>query len=64
MDRARSRELGGTGLGLSIVKNTVRNLGGDVGVKSAPGVGSLFWVTLPRLQLSDEAPPAASGPRA
>jgi two-component system phosphate regulon sensor histidine kinase PhoR len=64
VDRARSRELGGTGLGLSIVKNTVRNLGGDVGVKSAPGVGSLFWVTLPRLQLSDEAPPAASGPRA
>ena len=47
VDRARSRELGGTGLGLSIVKNTVRNLGGDVGVKSALGVGSMFWLELP-----------------
>lgn len=58
VDRARSRELGGTGLGLSIVKNTVLNLGGDVGVKSEIGVGSLFWVTLPRLRTS---PPSQSG---
>jgi two-component system phosphate regulon sensor histidine kinase PhoR len=48
VDRARSRELGGTGLGLSIVKNTARNLGGDVGVRSQRGVGSVFWVDLPR----------------
>ena len=47
VDRARSRELGGTGLGLSIVKNTVRGLGGDVGVHSAVGRGATFWVTLP-----------------
>ena len=47
VDRARSRELGGTGLGLSIVKNTVLNLGGDVGVTSELGVGSMFWVELP-----------------
>ena len=47
VDRARSRELGGTGLGLSIVKNTVKNLGGDVGLRSEVGVGSVFWVTLP-----------------
>lgn len=64
VDRARSRELGGTGLGLSIVKNTVRNLGGDVGVKSALGVGSMFWVSLPRLRSNDEPPPAADGERA
>ncbi|MCR9248512.1 MAG: ATP-binding protein [bacterium] len=50
VDRARSRELGGTGLGLSIVKNTVRRLGGEVGVRSAVGRGTTFWVTLPRLQ--------------
>ncbi len=47
VDRARSREVGGTGLGLSIVKNTVRGLGGDVGVRSALGQGSTFWVDLP-----------------
>ena len=47
VDRARSRELGGTGLGLSIVKNTALRLGGDVGVKSELGVGSLFWIELP-----------------
>ena len=47
VDQARSRELGGTGLGLSIVKNTALRLGGDVGVKSELGVGSLFWVELP-----------------
>ncbi|MEO6596305.1 MAG: ATP-binding protein, partial [Planctomycetota bacterium] len=48
VDRARSRELGGTGLGLSIVKNTVRRFGGEVGVRSALGSGSTFWVKLPR----------------
>lgn len=50
VDRARSRQLGGTGLGLSIVKNTVINLGGDLGVRSELGVGSLFWVRLPLAQ--------------
>jgi two-component system sensor histidine kinase SenX3 len=47
VDKARSRELGGTGLGLSIVKNTVRTLGGTVGVRSELGKGSTFWVRLP-----------------
>lgn len=53
VDRARSRELGGTGLGLSIVKNTVRNLGGDVGVSSELGKGSTFWVALPHEVVCD-----------
>jgi signal transduction histidine kinase len=47
VDRARSRDLGGTGLGLSIVKNTVKSLGGEVGVTSTLGHGSTFWVELP-----------------
>ncbi|MCB9887181.1 MAG: PAS domain-containing protein [Planctomycetes bacterium] len=54
VDRARSRDLGGTGLGLSIVKNTVRSLGGEVGVRSALGKGSTFWVHLPVITTAEE----------
>ncbi|KAA3659761.1 MAG: PAS domain-containing sensor histidine kinase [Chloroflexi bacterium] len=37
----------GHGLGLSIVKRIVTKLGGQVGVKSKPNSGSLFYFTLP-----------------
>lgn len=47
VDKARSRELGGTGLGLSIVKNIAEQHGGSVSLRSQPGVGSTFVVTLP-----------------
>ena len=47
VDKARSRELGGTGLGLSIVRHVVLSHGGDVGVESVPGEGTIFRVTLP-----------------
>ncbi len=36
----------GTGLGLSICRHLVTGMGGLIGVKSAPGQGSLFWVLL------------------
>lgn len=60
VDRARSRDLGGTGLGLSIVKNTVKSLGGEVGVHSRLGHGSTFWVELPVERQPDEADGAAA----
>lgn len=46
-DRARSRELGGTGLGLAIVKHIALAHGGNVGVESVPGQGSIFRIFLP-----------------
>ena len=47
VDTARSREMGGTGLGLAIVKHVAHGLGGDVQLKSEPGVGSVFTVRIP-----------------
>ena len=37
----------GTGLGLPICKNIAEQLGGRIGVDSAVGAGSCFWVEIP-----------------
>ena len=48
-DSSRARASGGTGLGLSIVDSLVHAHGGVVTVKTAPGEGSCFRVTMPRV---------------
>lgn len=60
VEESTSGRYGGTGLGLSICSEMVRKMGGRIGVESAPGLGSTFWIEVPS---SDEAAPDAEALR-
>jgi signal transduction histidine kinase len=47
LDRGVDRRLGGSGLGLSIARRLIEMHGGQLGLESSPGEGSLFHFTLP-----------------
>ncbi len=53
-----TRRPGGAGLGLAISAEMVRRMGGRIGLHSAIGEGSIFWIEAP-LPVDHEAPPPA-----
>lgn len=46
-DNSMTRAYDGAGLGLAICRQLALLMGGDIGVRSTLGTGSLFWIDLP-----------------
>jgi len=45
-DGSNSRRFGGTGLGLGIARELTHAMGGEIGLRSEPSLGTCFWFTV------------------
>jgi len=62
LDPSYTRAQEGTGLGIGIVRRLLEHLGGEIGVESELGAGSVFWVRLPTNVISEASRPRKASP--
>ena len=62
LDSGLTKAHPGTGLGLALTRRLVQAQGGEVGVRSEPGVSTVFHALLPHLTMAPQSAGAATSP--